>query len=146
MIRWLSNIGNLAKVIIPLLTIGGILIGGIKGYNAWLISKHDKIKVQQEIVTELKSLNVKVDSLVTGQEQMKDLVNIQSENQEQFDKKLDVMKTIMTREFAKTMTPEQVLQMMNDFDTKKNNGQGSMIALPIKDYWIPYSLTSELKE
>jgi hypothetical protein len=32
-----------------------------------------------------------------------------------------VQKNIMTKEFAKTMTPQQVLEMMNQFDVKKNN-------------------------
>jgi len=33
------------------------------------------------------------------------------------------LKSIITREFAKTMTSEQVLEMMNAFEVKKNNIQ-----------------------
>jgi hypothetical protein len=132
--KWFLNIGNLAKAVGSILALTATIIVSVKGYNNWVINKADKEQVQQEIVTELKSLNVKVDSLVVGQEDVKDLVNDHTNKLEEVNRKQDVMKNIMTREFAKTMTPEQVLQMMNDFE-KKNNGGTSMIQLPPNDFW-----------
>ncbi len=38
-----------------------------------------------------------------------------------------VQKNIMTKEFAKTMTPQQVLDMMNAFEVKKNESNTSLI-------------------
>lgn len=139
--KWFLNIGNLAKAVGSILALTATIIVSIRGYNNWVINKADKEQVQQEIVTELKSLNAKVDSLVVGQEHVKDLVNDHTLKLNEVNRKQDVMKSIMTREFAKTMTPEQVLQMMEQFEVKKNNGGTSMIQLPPNDFWTQYNLT-----
>lgn len=144
--KWFLNIGNLVKVVISLITLGGIILGGIKGYNKAIINRENKKVVQETIVTELKSLNVKVDSLVSGQEQMKELVNEHTSKLNQVDRKQDVMKGIMTREFAKTMTPAQVLEMMEQFEIKKNESYFNEIQLERSPLWIPYSFRSELEK
>ena len=138
--KWFLNIGNLAKAIGAIIALVGSVLVGIKGYNKAVINKENKKVVQETIVTELKSLNVKVDSLVSGQEQMKELVNEHTSKLNQVDRKQDVMKGIMTREFAKTMTPAQVLEMMNDFDIKKNESYLNEIQLTPSGTWIPLVL------
>ena len=144
--KWFLNIGNLAKAIGAIIALVGSVLVGIKGYNKAVINKENKKVVQETIVTELKSLNVKVDSLVSGQEQMKELVNEHTNKLNQVDRKQDVMKGIMTREFAKTMTPAQVLDMMEQFEIKKNESYFNEIRLEQSPLWIPYSFRSELEK
>lgn len=64
--KWFFNIGNLAKAFGAIIALGITLYSVKKGYDAWVINKNNKEVTQQTIVTELRSLNVKVDSIGAG--------------------------------------------------------------------------------
>lgn len=139
--QWISRFSNFAKVFITLVTVCGIALGGIRAYNNSVIRKHDRAIQDQSMGSKLDKVLVKLDSLEIGQYQLKGVVR---NNTEKLDHVIDaqrIQKGIMTREFAKTMTPEQVLQMMNDFDSKKNEGSSYMIPPTSNPYLIPYILT-----
>jgi|WetSurMetagenome_2_1015567.scaffolds.fasta_scaffold00003_146 hypothetical protein len=138
-LKWLTNIGNLAKTITSLVALGSVIIAGIKVYNKAIISRDKKIITQEVIVRDLKTLINKVDSLQIGQFKVEELVNEHGQKLDQLDRKQDIMKGIMTREFAKTMTPSQVLDMMEQFELKKNEGSSSMIPSGPIPYWTPYN-------
>ena len=70
---------------------------------------------------------------------------------EQHGNKLDnvvrsqaTLKKIVTTEFAKTMTPEQVLLMMEQFEEAKKNGNTTPIVLQPSEWWIPYDFGLQL--
>lgn len=78
----------------------------------------------QSIESILKDHSLKLDNVVASQKTMKNLV---------------------TREFAKTMTPQQVLEMMQQFDeSKKNNSEylDNMI-MTSDSIWTLYNSTSK---
>lgn len=141
--KWITNLGNLIKVVISLVTLAGLIVGGIKGYNKSVENKYQRRIQDASKEVKLDKALVYLDSINNSVKSLNTLVNEHTNKLNQLDRKQDVMKGIMTREFAKTMTPAQVLDMMEQFEIKKNESYLNEIRLEQSPLWIPYSFRSE---
>lgn len=144
--KWITNLGNLIKVVISLVTLAGLVIGGIKGYNKSVENKYQTRLREASKEVKLDKALVYLDSINSSVKELNTLVNEHTNKLNQLDRKQDVMKGIMTREFAKTMTPAQVLDMMEQFEIKKNESYLNEIQLGQSPLWTPYSFRSELEK
>jgi uncharacterized protein YlxW (UPF0749 family) len=144
--KWITNLGNLVKVVISLVTLAGLVIGGIKGYNKSVENKYQTRLREASKEVKLDKALVYLDSINSSVKELNTLVNEHTNKLNQLDRKQDVMKGIMTKEFAKTMTPAQVLDMMEQFEIKKNESYFNEIQLGQSPLWIPYSFRSELEK
>lgn len=144
--KWITNLGNLVKVVISLVTLAGLIVGGIKGYKKSVENKYQTRLREASKEVKLDKALVYLDSINNSVKSLNTLVNEHTDKLNQLDRKQDVMKGIMTREFAKTMTPAQVLDMMEQFEIKKNESYLNEIQLGRSPLWIPYSFRSELEK
>lgn len=138
--KWITNLGNLVKVVISLVTLAGLIVGGIKGYNKSVENKYQRRIQDASKEVKLDKALVYLDSINNSVKSLNTLVNEHTDKLNQLDRKQDVMKGIMTREFAKTMTPAQVLDMMEQFEIKKNESYFNEIQLTPSGTWIPLVL------
>lgn len=139
-VKWFTSLNNLVKVVGAIIALTVTIVGGIKAYNAYVINKHERTVTEQSKEVKLDKALIYLDSINTSIKRLNTLVVDHTEKLNVLDRKQDVMKSIMTREFAKTMTPEQVLNMMNDFEAKKNESYLNEIQLEQNQFWIPYNL------
>jgi hypothetical protein len=129
---WITEMSVLTKAVMVFVP---VIVGAAK-----LIAIHDtnilsKSKEQQERdKTLLKSVAVQVDSInkqLTRHTQAQVISSANVNNKlDEVAEKQDKLRKLVTTEFAKSMTPAQVLDMMNSFE-KKNSDYNSQL--------IPYS-------
>jgi cell division protein YceG involved in septum cleavage len=136
---WITELSTFVKAVLVFVP---IIIGVAK-----LITIHDRnilkeSKLQAEQVsntTLLITVAAQVDSINSQlTKHIKDQVISSSEVYNKLIEvtgKQDKLKSLVTTEFAKTMTPKQVLEMMNYFDEKKNY---NIIQPDTGNYRIPY--------
>ena len=136
-LKWFGTVKGIATTVTAVISLTFATIGGIKAYNAWVIRQHDKTiadtRNQQAIISRL-------DSLQKGQAELKGIVSGHTEKLDGVARSQATLKNIVTKEFAKTMTPQQVLEMMEQFEIKKNNGFTNEIRSEGDNILIPYTL------
>jgi len=138
-LKWFTNLGNIVKTVIGLITFSGLVLGGIRAYNQSVIRKHDAVVKAQTTDQKIDKVLVQLDS-TNGQ--LRSIMSTLDEHGAKLDdvERLGITtKNIVTRNFAKTMTPEQVLEMMNQYDTKKNENYLNEIVLEPSSIWMPYT-------
>lgn len=133
-LKWFANLGNIAKTIVAVVSLGGIIIGGIKLYNATVIAKHDKEVHEVARDTTINAVLIKINNLST---QVNDISRGQGEilkNQIQTNLSLrhvsdsvNVIRRQLGNHILKTATRDDIRDWMNAFE-KKN--ETSSLAIP----------------
>lgn len=137
--KWL--IANL-KTISIILGIAGSVVVGIRQYNTWVINKNNEKKVQQNIVTELKTINVKIDSIGAG------LVVLNARTTEiksVVDEHTKGMKRLegSHKSLLKDLGKIDLLLQYYEEETLKKNSYVNEIQLEPNNFWTPLVLKSE---
>lgn len=116
----------MGKKWLDILKIPGIVVGCIVtiiGVYKAIESIPDRVEASNKALVEEVKSTVKLYNDSTNA-QFKSIENILDEHGNKLDgviRSQTVLKNIVTREFAKTMTPQQVLEMMEQFDLQKKS-------------------------
>jgi len=117
---WFSKLSTLAKSILAIIAFCTAIWGLKVGYDRIIINKHDREQIEIKRWSKVDRLiasdsiqGVKIDALLENQIDM-------SQQQYMNTNSINALTKLVTREFAKIMTPEEVLDMVNDLEVKKN--------------------------
>jgi hypothetical protein len=150
MIKLMPNIGNIVKVILSLLTLGGVILGGIKAHDrnverkateSYIMQEKEKQRVKKE--RQQDSINIlvltKLDTLIqtSVKRDARDVM---------VARKVMALDRSYTDFLKATKNIDVLVKYLESEreEIKKNNGSTGMIRLEPSQLWIPYSYKYEL--
>lgn len=141
-INWLSQVKNVVTTIISVITLTTLVIGGVKGYNKWLINKNNE-KVQKEEYRAIQdSILYAIQGMQNGQLELYYMVGDLGNRMRSQEKKIDKLQGLV----LKNATKEEIIQYF-EVELKKNNDSCIVETPFVPDkLLIPYSLTSLLHQ
>jgi hypothetical protein len=125
--KWFTEIGNVIKTVAAVITLGGLLIGGIKIYNASVINKHEKEIRDSMKEADAKTILIKLDSLNLRVGQIKEGQKHINTSIEALSGTVGILKQQVGIHIVNTATKEDIINWMNAFE-KKN--ETSAVAIP----------------
>lgn len=136
------------KKILEILKIPGLIVGCIVtiiGVYKYLESIPKRAEaINKATVEEVKSaVKVYSDSTNSHFQRIESTLNDHTDKLDGVIRSQATLKNLVTKEFAKTMTPQQVLDMMNEFELLKKNSYMNEIQLEPNNIWTPYSYKFE---
>jgi hypothetical protein len=117
-------LSNPINWILGIITLGSLLFaaGGKlekKNYDVSDLNKNvHELKIQSDTISRMLDRHIKAQTITSADVNMK---------LDEVAGKQDKLSNLVTKEFAKSMTPQQVLDMMNYIEKKNSNNYGSQL-------------------
>lgn len=137
--KWFTSLGNIAKAAGAIIALVATVIGGIRGYNAYIIRQHDKDVLMRQ---NQHAIIIRLDSIQRGQQVIRSEVMEMKETVNSHDKSLKALKDSYVNLLKESGKIDELIRYYESTQDmlKKNGLPMSETQYGLDEYLIPYSL------